>query len=90
MTNRNLDIKGDYICKWTKRNKEVMGFGLFKLKENNTNVRTEIIAGVTTFMTMAYIIFVNPSILGDAGMPWEGVFMATIFATILGTLCMAF
>lgn len=64
--------------------------GFFKLKENNTNVRTEIIAGVTTFMTMAYIIFVNPSILGDAGMPWEGVFMATIFATILGTLCMAF
>lgn len=64
--------------------------GFFKLKENNTDLRTEIIAGITTFMTMAYIIFVNPNILGDAGMPWEGVFMATIFATILGTLCMAF
>lgn len=62
----------------------------FKLKENNTNVRTEIIAGITTFMTMSYIIFVNPGILSDAGMPWEGVFMATIFGTILGTLCMAF
>ncbi len=62
----------------------------FKLKENKTNVRTEIIAGITTFMTMAYIIFVNPSILSAAGMPWEGVFMATIFSTILGTLCMAF
>jgi len=63
--------------------------GFFKLKENNTNLRTEIIAGITTFMTMAYIIFVNPSILSEAGMPWEGVFMATIFGTILGTLCMA-
>jgi|SRR5690554_14016 len=62
----------------------------FKLKENKTNVRTEIIAGITTFMTMAYIIFVNPNILSDAGMPWDGVFMATIFGIILGTLCMAF
>lgn len=62
----------------------------FKLKENKTNFRTEIIAGITTFMTMAYIIFVNPTILADAGMPWNGVFMATIFGTILGTLCMAF
>ena len=42
---------------------------LFKLKEHGTNVRTELIAGLTTFLTMAYIIFVNPAILGDAGMP---------------------
>ncbi|MFA6070569.1 MAG: NCS2 family permease, partial [Janthinobacterium sp.] len=41
----------------------------FKLKDNGTNVRTELLAGLTTFLTMAYIIFVNPSILGDAGMP---------------------
>ncbi len=61
----------------------------FKLKENGTNVRTEFIAGLATFMTMAYIIFVNPSILADAGMPAEGVFVATILAAVLGTLCMA-
>ncbi|MGM0420848.1 MAG: NCS2 family permease [Bacillota bacterium] len=62
---------------------------VFKLRENNTNVKTEVIAGLTTFMTMAYIIFVNPSILSDAGMPYEGVFIATIAGIILGTLAMA-
>ncbi|MEJ6949931.1 NCS2 family permease [Natronospora cellulosivora (SeqCode)] len=62
----------------------------FKLKENGTNVKTEFIAGFTTFMTMAYIIFVNPNILADAGMPWEGVFIATIASILLGTLAMAF
>lgn len=62
----------------------------FKLKENGTNVRTEFIAGLATFMTMAYIIFVNPGILSAAGMPAEGVFVATILAAVLGTLCMAF
>ncbi len=62
----------------------------FKLKENKTNVKTEIIAGFTTFMTMAYIIFVNPAILSDAGMPFDGVFIATIAGIILGTLVMAF
>src|SRR6056297_2134353 len=63
---------------------------MFDLKENNTNVKTEIIAGFTTFMTMAYIIFVNPTILSDAGMPFNGVFIATIAGIILGTLAMAF
>ncbi|MFW5856159.1 MAG: NCS2 family permease [Bacillota bacterium] len=63
---------------------------LFKLRENNTDVKTEIIAGFTTFMTMAYIIFVNPSILSDAGMPFNGVFIATIAGILLGTLSMAF
>lgn len=63
---------------------------VFKLRENNTDVKTEIIAGITTFMTMAYIIFVNPSILSDAGMPFSGVFIATIAGAVLGTLCMAF
>lgn len=63
---------------------------LFKLKENRTNVRTELLAGFTTFMTMSYIIFVNPAILSDVGMPFNGVFIATIAGIILGTLCMAF
>ena len=62
---------------------------LFKLEENNTNVKTEVIAGLTTFMTMAYIIFVNPSILSAAGMPFEGVLIATIMSAVLGTMAMA-
>jgi len=63
---------------------------LFKFEKNNTDVKTEVIAGFTTFMTMAYIIFVNPAILSDAGMPFDGVFIATIMGAILGTLAMAF
>jgi AGZA family xanthine/uracil permease-like MFS transporter len=63
---------------------------LFQLEKNNTDVKTEVIAGFTTFMTMAYIIFVNPAILSDAGMPFDGVFIATIMGVILGTLAMAF
>jgi len=61
----------------------------FKLKDHNSNVRTEVVAGITTFFTMAYIIFVNPSILANAGMSWDGVFVATIIATAVGTLIMA-
>jgi len=60
----------------------------FKLKEQGTNVRTELVAGLTTFFTMAYIIFVNPSILSQTGMNWGGVFVATILATVVGTLIM--
>jgi adenine/guanine/hypoxanthine permease len=60
----------------------------FKLKEQGTDVRTELLAGLTTFLTMAYIIFVNPSILGDAGMPRDAVFVATCLAAALGTLVM--
>ena len=63
---------------------------LFKLKANNTNVRTEFVAGITTFMTMAYILAVNPSILGDAGMDPNAVLIATCLASFIGTLCMAF
>lgn len=59
---------------------------MFKLKENNTNVKTELLAGLTTFLTMAYIIIVNPIILSEAGVPVEQVFMATIIATVIGTL----
>ena len=50
---------------------------LFHLKENGTNVKTEVMAGITTFLAMAYILAVNPSMLGDAGMNSQGVFMAT-------------
>ena len=60
----------------------------FKLKQNGTDVRTELLAGLTTFLTMAYIIFVNPTILGDAGMPKDAVFVATCLAAALGTLIM--
>ena len=60
----------------------------FKLQENGTDVRTELVAGLTTFLTMAYIIFVNPSILGDAGMPKGAVFVATCIAAALGCLIM--
>ncbi|MCK9525191.1 MAG: NCS2 family permease [Limnochordia bacterium] len=62
----------------------------FKLKENKTNVRTEVMAGITTFMTMAYILFVNPSILSETGMPFDAVLMATAFSAVLATLLMAF
>lgn len=62
---------------------------LFKLKENNTNVKTEVIAGVTTFMTMAYILAVNPSILSAAGMDSTAVLLATCLASFIGTACMA-
>jgi adenine/guanine/hypoxanthine permease len=61
----------------------------FSLRENGTDVRREVIAGITTFLTMAYIIFVNPSILSAAGMPKEGVFVATCIAAALATLVMA-
>ncbi len=60
----------------------------FKLKENNTNVRTEIIAGITTFMTMAYIIFVNPDILSTTGMDKGAVMTATIVSAGLTTILM--
>lgn len=61
----------------------------FKLKENNTTVRTEVIAGFTTFMTMAYILAVNPSILGETGMNPNAVMIATALASFVGTLLMA-
>jgi AGZA family xanthine/uracil permease-like MFS transporter len=61
---------------------------LFKLNEHGTTVRTELIAGLTTFLTMAYIVFVNPAILGDAGMPKGAVFVATCLIAALGTLIM--
>jgi len=62
---------------------------MFKLKENNTSVRTEVIAGITTFMTMAYILAVNPNMLGAAGMNPTAVLIATCLASFVGTLAMA-
>lgn len=68
---------------------------IFKLKENGTTVRTEIVAGLTTFMTMAYIIALNPNLLTNFGQDggsqlWNGVFLATCIASAVGTLVMAF
>ncbi len=61
---------------------------IFKLKENGTNVKTEVTAGITTFMTMAYILAVNPNILGDAGMDPTAVLLATCIASFIGSACM--
>lgn len=70
---------------------------MFKLKENKTNVRTEIVAGLTTFMTMSYIVALNPNILTGFSNPdmggrglWNAVFLATCLAAAIGTMCMAF
>ena len=63
---------------------------LFHLKENHTDVKTEVLAGITTFMTMAYILAVNPGILGATGMDSGAVFTATAVSALFATLCMAF
>jgi len=62
--------------------------GFFQLRKHGTRVSTEVIAGLTTFFAMAYIIAVNPAILSQAGMPWGAVFLATIIAAVIGTLVM--
>ena len=62
---------------------------LFQLKAHNTTVKTEVMAGITTFMTMAYILAVNPGILSAAGMPAGGVFTATALASLIATVVMA-
>ena len=62
---------------------------MFKLKENNTTVKTEVLAGITTFMTMAYILAVNPSVLSAAGMDATAVLLATALSSFIGTACMA-
>ena len=61
---------------------------LFRIRERGSSIQTELVAGLTTFVTMAYIIFVNPSIMADAGIPKEAAFVATIYATVLGNLLM--
>ncbi len=81
------------LCRGTPIKEENME-KLFKLKENGTTVRTEIVAGLTTFMTMAYIIALNPNLLTGFGANgqglWNAVFLATCLASFVGTLCMAF
>ncbi|UJF27839.1 NCS2 family permease [Planococcus sp. 107-1] len=62
---------------------------MFHLKENGTTAKTEVLAGMTTFLTMAYIVIVNPVILSAAGVPFDQVFLATIIASVIGTLWMA-
>ena len=62
---------------------------MFKLKENNTTAKTEVIAGITTFMTMAYILAVNPNLLSQAGMDPTAVLIATCLASFIGTFAMA-
>lgn len=62
---------------------------MFQLKENQTNIKKELLAGMTTFFTMVYIVAVNPGILSDAGIPFDQVFTATIIAAVVGTLWMA-
>ncbi len=62
--------------------------GFFKIRERGSSIQTELAAGLTTFVTMAYIIFVNPSIMADAGIPRDAAFVATITATVLGNLLM--
>ena len=63
---------------------------IFHLKENHTDVKTELMAGVTTFMTMAYILAVNPSILSASGMDANAVLIATSLASFVSTAMMAF
>ena len=62
----------------------------FKLQEHKTDVKTEVLAGITTFMTMAYIIFVNPGILSATGMPFGSLLVATCLGAALATFLMAF
>src|SRR5699024_5991511 len=61
----------------------------FKLSTRGTDVKTEVIAGFTTFLTMAYIVIVNPAILSAAGVPFNQVFMTTVISAVVGTLIMA-
>lgn len=63
---------------------------IFHLKKNGTNIKTEVMAGITTFMAMAYIIFVNPSFLSQTGMDFTAVMIGTCIAAAIGTLLTAF
>ncbi len=89
MTENDKIVKAFYVRKgliFMTTKEAQMDF--FKLKENNTTVKKEVIAGITTFMTMAYILAVNPNILSAAGMDQHGIFVATIIASVIGTVLM--
>ena len=73
-----------------KNSNQSLANKIFRLKEHKTDVKTEIMAGITTFMTMSYILAVNPQILGDAGMDKGAVFTATIISSIIASIIMAF
>ena len=62
----------------------------FKFKENNTDVKTEIIAGITIFLAMAYILIVNPAMLSETGMDIQGVFIATALSAAIATILMGY
>jgi AGZA family xanthine/uracil permease-like MFS transporter len=79
MANTNIHPRGDTMLEQ-----------LFKLKDHDTSIRTEVLAGLTTFLTMSYIVFVNPDILSSTGMDRGSVFVATCLAAALGSLIMAF
>ena len=86
-------IRRDYSAKAKKERKDCMFEKVFKLSENKTTVKTEVVAGLTTFMTMAYIIALNPNLLTnfDTGSAlWNGVFLSTCIASAIGIFCMAF
>ena len=87
-----LELYLDWLVREVADTKPETGFlgRLFGLNRNRTTAKTEVAAGVTTFMTMAYILAVNPNILSVAGMPRGGVFVATALAAVVGTLLMAF
>lgn len=85
---RRAGERGKLFCRNEKRD-ETMLEKTFKLKEHDTTVKTEVMAGITTFMTMAYILAVNPSILSAAGMDSTAVLLATALASFIGTACMA-
>jgi len=82
----------DWLSRNVEATPEETGFlgRFFKLATNRTSVKTEVVAGITTFMTMAYILAVNPNLLSIAGIPRGGVFVATCLAAVVGTLLMAF
>ena len=85
--------KNQIIARWKNRELRKEGMILekfFKLSENNTNIHTEFLAGLITFMTMAYILAVNPEILSASGMPKGGVFIATVIAAAIGSAMMGF
>lgn len=85
---RKTNIIKDVVI-FHSESKVLVMLKMFRLQENNTTVRTELLAGLTTFLTMVYIVVVNPAILSAAGLPFEQVFMATVIAAIIGTLIMA-
>src|SRR4051794_19387395 len=89
--NKKIEIivENEYYIKVVKKMFAFWRNPMFKLKENQTNTKTELLAGFTTFFTMVYIVVVNPVILADAGVPFEQVFTATIISAVVGTLWMA-